>query len=433
MGISKGNREKADLVSHNGKVIGRQGAKEKKTMGEDATIRLDDTICFRMIQGDLEFVKNFLESSSDAAPFLHGVYSELHSKQSAPESGGIGFDQFPYGTTALHIAARGQYPEIVRLLATKGANIDAQDISGYTPLMEAAFWGRLENVQILLDGGANAMLKCIHDGRSKTAQELAENTRSNAWIRRRRVGGPTCESLVNDDTYARDCDRDDIRHLLRGRMFKDPTVPAHLALQGFAFRKDKEVPGLSSFTTYYSFFDKRKAAAVLHRGRNLPDVSAMSGWAHDDESDKPFVSGNEWTAKALSLSQRFNLQLQPSEHDGDKVGRYEASHAEKQLIAYLIDRHWFMEDEMILPDQMDELAESAANLDIQDSDEARSRQRERVRKEKLGKLYEIRPADRLKEAAIMANKPICEECERFIQGVRPSELDLRAHGYRTID
>ncbi|PMB71025.1 hypothetical protein BM221_003489 [Beauveria bassiana] len=82
-------------------------AKEKKTMGEDATIRLDDTICFRMIQGDLEFVKNFLESSSDAAPFLHGVYSELHSKQSAPESGGIGFDQFPYGTTALHIAARG--------------------------------------------------------------------------------------------------------------------------------------------------------------------------------------------------------------------------------------------------------------------------------------------------------------------------------------
>ncbi|KAM3524022.1 hypothetical protein MY4038_007927 [Beauveria bassiana] len=321
-------------------------AKEKKTMGEDATIRLDDTICFRMIQGDLEFVKNFLESSSDAAPFLHGVYSELHSKQSAPESGGIG---------------------------------------------------------------------------------------SNAWIRSRRVGGPTCESLVNDDTYARDCDRDDIRHLLRGRMFKDPTVPAHLALQGFAFRKDKEVPGLLSFTTYYSLFGKRKAAAVLHRGRNLPDVSAMSGWAHDDESDKPFVSGNEWTAKVLSLSRRFNLQLQPSDCDGDKVGRYEASHAEKQLFAYLMDRHWFIKDEMILPDQMDELAESAANLDIQDSDEARSRQRERVRKEKLGKLYEIRPADRLKKAAIMANKPICEECKRFIQEVRPSELDLRVHGYRMID
>ncbi|KAM3523542.1 hypothetical protein NHJ13051_005048 [Beauveria bassiana] len=361
-----------------------------------------------MIQGDLEFVKNFLESSSDAAPVLHGVYSELHSKQSAPESGGIGFDQFPYGTTALHIAARGQYPEIVRLLATKGANMDAQDISGYTPLMEAAFWGRLENNLLGTPGAMPGF-----------GQGALEALRASP--------------LVNDDTYARDCDRDDIRHLLRGRMFKDPTVPAHLALLGFAFRKDKEVPGLLSFTTYYSLFGKRKAAAVLHRGRNLPDVSAMSGWAHDDESDKPFVSGNEWTAKVLSLSQRFNLQLQPDERDGDKVGRYEASHAEKQLIAYLIDRHWFIKDEMILPDQMDELAESAANLDIQDSDEASSRQRERVRKEKLGKLYEIRPADRLKEAAIMANKPICEECERFIQGVRPPELDLRVHGYGMID
>ncbi|KAH8718803.1 hypothetical protein HC256_003432 [Beauveria bassiana] len=311
--------------------------------------------------------------------------------------------------------------------------MDAQDISGYTPLMEAAFWGRLENVQILLDRGANAMLKCIHDGRSKTAQELAENTRSNAWIRRRRVRGPTCESLVNNDTYARDCDRDDIRHLLHGRMFKDPTVPAHLALQAFAFRKDKKVPELLSFTTYYSLFDEWKAVAVLHRGPNLPDVSAMSGWAHDGESDKPFISGHEWTAKVLSLSRRSDFQLQPSVRDDDKVGRYEASHAEKQLFAYLTDRHWFIKDEMILPDQMDELAESAANLDIQDSDEARSRQRERVRKEKLGKLYEIGPADGLKEAVIMANKPNCEECKRFIQEVRPPELDLKVHGYRTID
>ncbi|KAM3502829.1 hypothetical protein MY10362_004584 [Beauveria mimosiformis] len=406
-------------------------AKEERKMGQDATICPIDIVCFRMIQGDVEFVKNFLESSSDAALLLHGVYSGLHSKQSARENDGAGsleFDQFTYGTTALHIAAQGQYPEIVRLLVTKGANMDAQDVNGCTPLMEAAFWGRLENARILLDSGANEFLECIHDGRSKTAEDVAENTRNNAWIRTRRVEGAACEPLVKEDTYARDCDRDDIRHLLRGRMFKDSTGPAHLALPGFAFRKDKGISEVFSFTRYYSLFDQRKTTAVLHRGPNLPDVYAMNGWGHDDESDKLFISGKKWTAKVLSLSRRLNMKLEPSFYDGVHVGRYEASHAEKQLIAYLIDRHWFRRDEMILPDEMDGLEESAADLHMRDSDEIKSRQ--------FGRLYLIMPKHGLKEAAIITNKPNCDGCRHFINFIKGSEtfpeLDLRAYGYCTI-
>ncbi|KAM3455267.1 hypothetical protein MY3296_002455 [Beauveria thailandica] len=407
-----------------------EDAKEERKMRQDATVWRIDIVCFRMIQGDVKFVENFLESSSDAALLLHGVYSGLHSKQSARENGRTGFlelDQFTYGTTALHIAARGQYPEIVRLLVSKGAKIDAQDVNGYTPLMEAAFWGRLENARILLGHGANKFIECIHDGRLKTAQDLAENTRNNAWIRTRRAEGAACQPLVKD-TYARDCDRDDIRHLLRRTIFKGPTVPAHLALQEALFGKDKETSQLLSLKTYYSIFDERKATAVLHRGPNFPNVYAMSGWGHDDERDKRFISGNKWTAKVLSLSRRLNLQLQPSVDDGPQVGRCEASHAVKQLIAYLIDRHWFRRDKMILPDEMDGLEESAADLHMRNSREIKSCQ--------FGRLYLIKPEHGLKKAAIITNEPNCDGCRHFINFINGSEkfseLDLRVHRYSAI-
>lgn len=56
------------------------------------------------------------------------------------------------------MAAVEQYPEMIRLLVTKGADVNAVDVNGCTLLIEVVFWGRLENVQILLQYSADKSL-----------------------------------------------------------------------------------------------------------------------------------------------------------------------------------------------------------------------------------------------------------------------------------
>ncbi len=45
------------------------------------------------------------------------------------------------------------------MLIEKGANVDARDREGHTPLMLAAIYGCNQTVQALLDGGANPAIK----------------------------------------------------------------------------------------------------------------------------------------------------------------------------------------------------------------------------------------------------------------------------------
>nr|5AQ9_A Chain A, OFF7_DB08V4 [synthetic construct]5AQ9_C Chain C, OFF7_DB08V4 [synthetic construct] len=63
------------------------------------------------------------------------------------------------GTTPLHLAAYSGHLEIVEVLLKHGADVDASDVFGYTPLHLAAYWGHLEIVEVLLKNGAdvNAM------------------------------------------------------------------------------------------------------------------------------------------------------------------------------------------------------------------------------------------------------------------------------------
>ncbi len=60
-----------------------------------------------------------------------------------------------YGRTPLHKAAYNGYSEVVKVLLDAKANIDAADKGGRTPLNYAAQWGHSEVVKILLEQGAN--------------------------------------------------------------------------------------------------------------------------------------------------------------------------------------------------------------------------------------------------------------------------------------
>jgi ankyrin repeat protein len=66
------------------------------------------------------------------------------------------------GWTALHYAASGATPEharIIALLLENHAYIDAASPNGTTPLMMAAHYGTVAAVKLLLDAGADPMLK----------------------------------------------------------------------------------------------------------------------------------------------------------------------------------------------------------------------------------------------------------------------------------
>mmetsp|Transcript_78758 Transcript_78758/g.138992 ORF Transcript_78758/g.138992 Transcript_78758/m.138992 type:complete len:902 (-) Transcript_78758:106-2811(-) len=63
------------------------------------------------------------------------------------------------GRTALHIAARKELPEIIKLLLSNSADADVQDVDGWTPLHHACFNGSGESMKELLAGGASLFVR----------------------------------------------------------------------------------------------------------------------------------------------------------------------------------------------------------------------------------------------------------------------------------
>jgi uncharacterized protein len=87
---------------------------------------------------------------------------------------------------ALHAAVASRNLEAVRLLLDHGADPDARQQVGYTPLMGAAGSGREDLVELLLERGADAAL-VADDG--KTAASVAREHGHAALARRLQSGG----------------------------------------------------------------------------------------------------------------------------------------------------------------------------------------------------------------------------------------------------
>jgi ankyrin repeat protein len=75
------------------------------------------------------------------------------------------------GWAPLHYAATGAHLEVMKLLLSNAAYIDAASPNGSTPLMMAAMYGNASAVKLLLDAGADPSIK---NGLGLTAIDFAQ-------------------------------------------------------------------------------------------------------------------------------------------------------------------------------------------------------------------------------------------------------------------
>lgn len=320
------------------------------------------------------------------------------------------------GETALHMAAREASSEMVELILSKGADANATDCDGRTALMEAALWGRLENVGILLKYGADKSMKCIDGRQLRCAANFAKPLEQNVEARRMHAG------ISLEDTYVRDKDREDIVLLLEDAADE----PGPYQLDAFFYQRSPKDRTALSLTTHYSLPTEWKTVARLIRGGGLPEIAAMSGWSHEQSEDIR-VSGQDWTAKVLRLCKQVGFDLEPDKcRDQGVPGQYNACHAEKQLIAYFVHKHLFLE--LIIPEEP-EVESLFSKLTLEELAEKSHREEERqYRQYKLVDLRKASLKHSLKEAKIVVSRPQCYDCVRFAEKVNfKLGLDLRLY------
>lgn len=281
------------------------------------------------IKGDTKAVQNYLETSSDAQLFVRGRHSD--------------------GKTTLIIAATCQSSMMLSLLIKHGAEVNTADHDGRTALMEAALFGWVDNVKVLLQHNAD---KNIRDGKNRLAVDFAQDHHKNRREIYERAGGKLSSSSKQrlgyiEDTFRRDIDRQEIVRLLSGENRKSKIVfgsPPALSLStSYHFAPS---PRQDSLVLYgpieeYPIANRWKTVARLERGGKFTSIGAMSGWSHDSVESLR-VDGRQWTDDVFYISEVVGHSLSSHSYDRGKDGRYNACHAEKQLIAYFIDHHVFL-------------------------------------------------------------------------------------------
>ena len=64
-----------------------------------------------------------------------------------------------FKATPLHMAAEENFPEIVGFLIESGANVEAKERNGYTPITRATFKEHLDVIALLRQNGAKCQSK----------------------------------------------------------------------------------------------------------------------------------------------------------------------------------------------------------------------------------------------------------------------------------
>ncbi|KAE8367028.1 hypothetical protein BDV27DRAFT_124561 [Aspergillus caelatus] len=295
-------------------------------------------------EGNTRAVKEYLETSSEAQLFVRGRDHD--------------------GKTTLISIAPEPCSEMVSLLIKYGADVDAVDNDGRSALMEAALFGWTENVKVLLQNGAD---KNIRDSENRLAVDFARDYYKNRAERYKRTRVSLTSPLnprlgYTEDTFKRDIDRQEIIRLLDGENRKSKIVfgtPPTLSLsESYSFTPSlmQDSLVLRGPIEEYPISSSSKTVARLERGGNFPSIGAMSGWSHSPVQSLR-VDGRQWTDDVFYISEVVGHVLASHGYDRGKDGQYNACHAEKQLIAYFVDRHVFLPRDLDLNLKLEERIE----------------------------------------------------------------------------
>jgi hypothetical protein len=325
---------------------------------ETFTLKKLDHVVSRMIFfGDHEYVERHIQISSEAKIFIFGSNEQ--------------------GDTALVLAACERYPAVLEPLLRHGSDVDHQNKAGRSALMEAALWGRIENVKHLLQYNADRNL-CDNDGYQ--AIDLAGTSLRNEEERFERSGGDT--QVYKEITFIANQARRIISELL-----KQPTASMHgkklphdRKLRTHMFRNtDRGTVELVAPIAEFPIPKKTKTISTLHCHFDYPLVAAMSGWSHGQA--KITVAGRDWTNEVFKISTLVGHQLRVDvQRDQGIPGQFCACHAEKQLIAYFINKHVLLGSE----------------ADV---------------------ILDAKPPILLEGATILVSRALCGDCLQFIDAV----------------
>lgn len=404
-----GNFDRGSLFRLNGKA-----SREIVKMVYPDAVGQDDSIEFNSVNlamsncvlGDIDAVQDFLHASRETDIFVKG--------------------RDHLGKTMLSSVAAEMFPVMVSLLLEKGAYLNNQDHEGRTPLMEAALWGRFANVKILLNAGAD---KSIEDRAGYKAFQLAEPRRRNSEERSRR-------SVYKLDVASADQEREAIVRMLDT---KPPTSnirlsspsPAILSHNSFTHVKEDSSILMTGPIAKFPVANEWKTIGWLERGPPFPSITAMSGWAHGSEA--VVIGGDTFVADVFRVCKLIDHNLPSHRRDQGVEGRYNAAHAEKQLIAYFLSKHVFLGDKSHLINTNRQSQHSTALCENFVSDSNTRQQQdtpenayEDTTEGDLRQLWLIRPLVPILEPDILVSTIICKDCDNFAAKVNKTfKLRLR--------
>ncbi|KAI1139099.1 hypothetical protein F5Y05DRAFT_338702 [Hypoxylon sp. FL0543] len=293
-------------------------------LSDGETLELETTVIAisDCVSGNVHTISRYLSTSTETNLFLHGKDDS--------------------GNTTLIMAASEKSREMVSLLLQHGAHANAVNNAGRSALMEAALWGRIESVKALLDAHAD---KCLRDHEGHRAIDLAKAARKNEKERCRRSKKAAEESVAE-----RDRDRRHIVLLLddfnagRQRAYTAPLSGSERNKYGFRISSYEMTITLHGPISSYPVPRISKTAAVLDRVGPFTRITATSGWGANSLPPKSKL-GPDWIEQVCYIASEIGHQFQDAPDPGwdqGRHGRFYASHAEKKLIAYFMDKHVFM-------------------------------------------------------------------------------------------